>query len=181
MMAIEHLKALKALKLGSRIVEGRKISGAVRKAVLSALIWEIAKGEDETWKSLATVAKQTELSRRQVQSAVRSLEEDGFLVRVGEVQGKANTYQVNLRHRDAGLPATLWQRPATLRQETRDTGTPNRKDGELKGKISHQSANLEHCNHHWLLPGSGAPWTCSRCNTKRIEEGGRLLEVSHAS
>jgi hypothetical protein len=101
MMAVEHLKALKGITFSPWPVDDRTVSGATRKAVLNALVWEIPKSQDTTWKSVTSVAEETQYSRRQVQAAVRSLIEEGWIEPLTEVngktwKGKSNAYQVRL-------------------------------------------------------------------------------------
>ena len=105
-MAIEHLKIVASLTLAPRLVEKRKVSGAVRKAVLVAMVWQIPPGENWSYKAVTTLASETQHDRRTVQAAVRSLEEEGLVERTYEVRGKpwrgkSNAYLVKLRHRDA--------------------------------------------------------------------------------
>ena len=52
------------------------------------------------WPSVATIARDARLSRRAVQSALRRLEADGRIVKVGESKAGTNIYDVQMAHEE---------------------------------------------------------------------------------
>lgn len=197
-MAVEHLKAVMGMTLTGWTVSGsegstRRVSAPVRKAVLISMVWQIKVDTDFAYKSIETISEETQLSRRQVQAAVRSLEDEGILKATSVVNGKpwrgiSNAYQVILpleRHsaaqaNDKGAPthgrrgATLGQQGATLGQAAyaahgRPIGSIGI-DREVDGFA--QQAAKQPCpsgrQHQWGdLPADGVR-VCSNCHREEI-------------
>lgn len=198
-MAVEHLRAVMGMNLSKRTVIGRdgsrrSVSAAVRKTVLMSMVWEIRKGEDYAYKAVTTVVRETQLSRRQVQTAIRSLEAEGILVATSivhgtEWRGLSNAYVVKLpleRHGDtqaiAGLsglvaPTAADSRPAATESPApaSDSPAPWVAQGPPIGSmglhwdidgLSQEQKPKEPCaSHAWVQVGSDS-WLCHQCRSR---------------
>jgi hypothetical protein len=136
MMAIEHIRSVSELTLGHCVIETagkkRKISAPVRKAVLLAMVWELPIGVDLSWKSIESIKNETELTRRAVQLAVRSLEGQGLLTRTGSRRNRSHVYHVNVIQRTKGESSTPYENEteATKGVPTATKGVPTARKSE---------------------------------------------------
>lgn len=197
-MAIEHLKLVMGTVLSSWKVVGpngssRSVSAAVRKQVLLSMVWQLPIGGVSAFKAVTTVVEETHLSRRQVQTALRSLVLEGFLRATSIVNGKpwrglSNAYEVYLpleRHKDA-QPKSAENHLDSDRAESRPEATGSHPgappsqagwatprlpigfmgfDKEIDG-ASCQKDPREICPHLWAVISEDL-WECALCHEEQ--------------
>lgn len=191
-MAVEHVSYVMEMALKSAQIEsGRSISASTRKLVLLSMVWEIKKGTDYCFKSVKTIVRETRLSRRAVQAAIRSFEREGRLIPVDSIDGTpwrgvSNAYLVNLglvRTGDAQAGEDQGAQPghegaASVRPPAQPghvayaasvrpigiTGINGKKDGSLQ-----QAAKETNHPHVWAVMGDLRQ--CALCHLEEASDG----------
>lgn len=146
-MSLEALQAVFAMESG--VLDARE------RFVLLVLAWHANQANGESWPSVSTIARETDLGRRTVQRVLPRLRRKGYLVveRIGPRKTLIHSVHVCVTTTQTTSASPRRSQPsrgrqfdtssASKRTSTSVTVTPNRKDRQLKDNARAREGSFE--------------------------------------